>query len=150
MVRGARRGGGGAGGAVVRSVVAFGNPTASARGDLPSAEAEVRAISALLEPHGVHALLRHEATLSEFWRRHSEASVFHFAGHGVFNRRYAAKSELLFANDEPLTVADCLGFRMTPPLGAGATLPGCDTALVEGKIAGDEGFGFTGALLVAR
>jgi CHAT domain-containing protein len=130
-------------------VVAFGNPTPCRFPQIPGAEAEVHAIGRLLQGHHPKIFCGENATRNTFLQFHQDATIFHFAGHGVFDEENALKSHLIFSNDEHLTVKDCLSHEIRPPAGSLAILSGCQTALVNFKSLPDEAIGLPASLLVA-
>jgi tetratricopeptide (TPR) repeat protein len=125
---------------------------ADPRGDLPAARGEASRVAGALEhafepPPRVTRLEGPSAT-HDAVRRALElpgATLFHYAGHGVFQGRDGWESGLPLAEGGWLTVGDVMALAATPPL---VVLSGCDTARTT-DTAPAAGLGLAQAFIVA-
>jgi tetratricopeptide (TPR) repeat protein len=86
-----------------------------ARGDLPHARAELDAVASELRAHGFSVeVLVGEALRAPAWQRACRGvELFHYAGHGRFDRARVFGSTLAAAGGE-LTIADILALAVPP------------------------------------
>jgi cellulose synthase operon protein C len=104
-------------------------------GDLPSARTEGAAVVARLAPHyDARALVGRDATSPRVRAGLSTASLFHYAGHGVFRGREGAESALPLAQGGALTLGDVFTLGRVP---AEIVLSGCEAGRPQGD--DDEG-----------
>jgi CHAT domain-containing protein len=131
----------------------IGNPLRDNREySLPFAEAEARDVAAQFA--GAQLLLGPEATIPRFQELAGDASLIHFAGHGVFDQAHPLQSALLFAgadnNPDFLTARSLYDMRTDAKL---VFLSACETG-VNALGGGDDlmgmerGFFYAGASTV--
>ncbi len=137
-----------AGARLPANALAIGNPDlGDAKYDLPSAEREARAITAMIP--GSIALTRGQATETRFRQLAPTHPILHIASHGEYNADKALQSRLLLArddsNDGSLTTGELYALRLDADL---VTLSACETGL--GAIrSGDDVVGLTRGFLYA-
>jgi len=123
-----------------------GDPTS----DLERARAEIDGVSRALAGSGswrVRVLRRRDATGSRVRQELSDATLFHYAGHGRYAGRDGWESALPLADHGELTVADVLALPRAPRR---VVLLGCETARSSADAAeGGAGLGLAQAFLVA-
>lgn len=131
-----------------RRLLAIGNPDlGDARFDLPSAQKEVEAISAMV-PESL-ALVRGRATETEFRQVAANYRYLHIASHGEYNADNALQSRLLLAkdaaNDGSLTTDELYNLQLDADM---VTLSACETGLGT-VLTGDDVVGLTRGFLYA-
>ncbi|MCB1905908.1 MAG: CHAT domain-containing protein [Rhodocyclaceae bacterium] len=131
-----------------RHLLAIGNPDlGDERFDLPSAQREVEAISAMVPDS--RALVRGEASETEFKRNASRYRYLHIASHGEYNADNALQSRLLLARDEDndgsLTTDELYNLQLDADM---VTLSACETGLGT-VLTGDDVVGLTRGFLYA-
>ncbi len=130
------------------SMLVLGNPdVGDARLDLPAAEKEARAISAMGAKSEL--LTRRSASETSFKRLAPGFRTLHVASHGEYNAQDALRSRLLLApdgeNDGSLTTSELYGMRLDAEL---VTLSACETGL-GAVLSGDDVVGLTRGFLYA-
>ncbi|MCB1914558.1 MAG: CHAT domain-containing protein [Rhodocyclaceae bacterium] len=129
-------------------LLAFGNPDlGDRRFDLPSAQREVEAISAMVPDS--RALVRRQASETEFKKSASAYRYLHIASHGEYNADNALQSRLLLAkdqdNDGSLTTDELYNLQLDADM---VTLSACETGLGT-VLSGDDVVGLTRGFLYA-
>jgi CHAT domain-containing protein len=124
------------------NALVIGNPTPMPQelSPLPGAEAEAKAIAQLLK---TKPIVGSQATKSAVLDRISNASLIHFATHGLLEEQQALQSSLALAGSV-LTADEILNLRLKADL---AVLSACDTG--RGKITGDGVIGLSRSLMSA-
>ncbi len=124
------------------NALVIGNPTPLPQdlSPLPGAEAEAKAIAQLLQ---TKAVVGTQATKSAIVDRMSQASLIHFATHGLLEEQQALQSSLALAGSV-LTADEILDMRLKADL---AVLSACDTG--RGRITGDGVIGLSRSLMSA-
>lgn len=104
-------------------------------GDLPAARSEGQAVlSALRSTYDVRLLVGREATAAEVRQALTAATLFHYAGHGLFRGREGAESALPLAQGGLLTLGDVFTLPRVP---SSVVLSGCEAGRQQGD--GSEG-----------
>ncbi len=110
----------------VRRMTGVVDPQPTRGSALPNARRESEAVAHLFP--GAQLLTQAEATRSAALRALAETDVAHFSCHGISDPGAPLESCLILADDEPLTVRDLLGLRLS---GARlATLSACETGIM--------------------
>jgi len=130
------------------SMLVVGNPdVGDARLDLPAAEKEAKAISAM--GARTELLTRRSASETSFKRLAPGFRYLHVASHGEYNAQDALRSRLLLApdaeNDGSLTTSELYALRLDAEL---VTLSACETGL-GAVLSGDDVVGLTRGFLYA-
>jgi hypothetical protein len=129
-------------GGTPRGALVVGDPTS----DLPSARSEATEVNTALSATRTVTLLRGDDARGDAVRGAlAEASLFHYAGHGIFAGRDGWESALPLAEHGQLAISDILALPRVP---ATVVLGGCETARASGE-AQAEGLGVAQAFVVA-
>ncbi len=115
--------------------------------DLPSTRAEAETVRDALAntPNAAVVFSGPEATLPRATSALATATLFHYAGHGVFGGRDGWESALPLAAGATLSVGDILALARVPPL---VVLSGCETARTD-RASRAEGLGLAQAFLAS-
>jgi tetratricopeptide (TPR) repeat protein len=121
---------------------------ADPRGDLPSARNEAGELRALFASRGgsVETLAGDDAFARAVVSRLANASVFHYAGHGVRGEESAWDSTLPLARGEALALADVLALPSVP---GEVVLAACDAGASDDGAAGVPGLTLARAFVAA-
>jgi cellulose synthase operon protein C len=123
------------------SALVVGDP----KGDLPRAATEARAVTKILDAKKIPFKLMSgsEATSNAVIDWMKKATLFHYAGHGVFAGAEGFESALPLAEGGRVTIADVLATSPGPRI---VVLSGCDAAKSDGDA---EGLGLAQAFVAA-
>lgn len=134
--------------AVVRRLIAFGNPANDERLALPGAEREVRRIAALFPDAEI--FLRRDASRQRFLEHANQGDVLHVAAHAEVDAVDPLESRILLApaadSDGRMKAREVYGLSMDGL--SLVTLSACESGL-GAVLRGDEAMGFSHAFLSA-
>jgi CHAT domain-containing protein len=125
-----------------RSLLAVGNPTTN----LPALDAALAEAHEASELLGGTLLTHDDATVAAVVERAAEATILHFACHGIFNEIRPEQSALVLAGNELLTAAAVAALELAHV--ELVTMAACDSARARAA-AVDEAVGLTRAWLIA-
>lgn len=125
------------------------HPEGTALASLPFARAEVETIQTLLPTPSGTTLYEEEATREALQRAFPQASLVHFAGHGVFNLVDPLDSALMLAHEEQLTLRELLNTEWSKALSHASIviLSACQTAMIDARRIPDEAIGLLSGFL---